>query len=67
MAPYVLLIWLSLLFWPLYLIFKKKKQTMKLPPSPSRLPILGNFHLLSRLLHQSYWQLSKKYGPFVLV
>ncbi|WCJ38614.1 Cytochrome P450 71B34 [Euphorbia peplus] len=69
MAPYAQFIWLSLvLVLPLsYLIFQNKKQNKKLRPSPSRLPILGNYHQLSQLLHQSYSQLSKKLGPVMLV
>ncbi|WCJ38590.1 Cytochrome P450 71B36 [Euphorbia peplus] len=73
MAPYALLIlWLLplLLVLPVYLIFQKKisyAQNKHLPPSPFRLPILGNFHQLGQLLHQSYWQLSKKHGPVMLV
>ncbi|XP_065873485.1 cytochrome P450 71B10-like [Euphorbia lathyris] len=68
MAPYAPFIWLSLLLvLPLYLMFKKKKQNKKLPPTPFTLPILGNWHQLSQLLHQSYSQLSKKHGPVMLV
>ncbi|XP_065875819.1 cytochrome P450 71B34-like [Euphorbia lathyris] len=68
MDPYTTFVWLSLLLLlPLYLIFKKNKHNKKLPPGPSRLPILGNLHQLSQLVHQSYWQLSKKYGPVMLL
>ncbi|XP_065873437.1 cytochrome P450 71B37-like [Euphorbia lathyris] len=68
MAAYAPLILLSLLLLlPLYLIFKNNKQNKKLPPGPSRLPILGNLHQLSQLVHQSYSQLSKKYGPVMLL
>ncbi|WCJ38587.1 Cytochrome P450 71B34 [Euphorbia peplus] len=67
MASYAQFIWFSLfLILPLYLILNKK-QNKKLPPSPSRLPIFGNLHQLSDLLHQSYWQLSKKHGPVMLL
>ncbi|XP_065874668.1 cytochrome P450 71B36-like [Euphorbia lathyris] len=66
--PYAPFIWLSLLLIPpLYLTFKKKKQNKQLPPTPSTLPILGNWHQLGQLIHQSYCQLSKKYGPVMLL
>nr|ALG05123.1 cytochrome P450 [Sinopodophyllum hexandrum] len=38
-----------------------------LPPSPPRLPIIGNFHQLGTLLHRSLGALSKKYGPLMLL
>ncbi|KAI3809403.1 hypothetical protein L1987_25375 [Smallanthus sonchifolius] len=38
----------------------------KLPPSPPKLPIIGNLHkLLGKPRHQALWQLSKQYGPIM--
>ncbi|KAL2933256.1 Cytochrome P450 71A22 [Bienertia sinuspersici] len=37
------------------------------PPSPPRLPILGNFHQLGKLPHHSLRALSKKYGDLILI
>ena len=63
---------LLLLLLPLiFLFFRKKKkgeeEDSHIPPSPPKLPILGNLHQLSELLHQSYCQLSRKYGPVMLL
>jgi cytochrome P450 len=35
----------------------------KLPPSPIALPIIGHFHLLGPIIHQSLHKLSLRYGP----
>lgn len=57
----LLLAIISFFFWKL--MMKKRK---RLPPGPTRLPILGNFLTLRK--HQSPWDLyhlSKKYGPIM--
>ena len=64
-------LWLPLLLvLPLLLLIKKKmdERCLKnLPPSPPKLPIIGNLHQLGVLPHQSMWQLSKKYGSVMLL
>uniref|UniRef100_A0A7N0ZYQ9 Cytochrome P450 n=1 Tax=Kalanchoe fedtschenkoi TaxID=63787 RepID=A0A7N0ZYQ9_KALFE len=44
---------------------EKKKKQFNLPPSPPRLPIIGNLHQLTTMPHQSFRALSDKHGPIV--
>ncbi|KAI3793667.1 hypothetical protein L1987_36287 [Smallanthus sonchifolius] len=47
---------------------KSNKSSMVVPPSPPKLPIIGNLHqLLAKSRHEALWQLSKEYGPVMQI
>nr|TKR59029.1 cytochrome P450 71B36-like [Populus alba] len=51
----------------MFLLIRKKQNKQQIPPTPPRLPIIGNLHQLGDLSHRSLWQLPKKYGPVMLL
>ncbi|KAI5071004.1 hypothetical protein GOP47_0013255 [Adiantum capillus-veneris] len=44
---------------------KHSKSNKRLPPRPPGLPLIGHLHLLGKNPHQSFYELSKKYGPLM--
>nr|AXL93712.1 Cytochrome P450 [Tanacetum cinerariifolium] len=55
-----------LVFSSLFLyLLSKRKQKHLLPPSPPSLPVVGHLHHLGPLIHQSFHNLSTRYGPLI--
>ena len=61
--------WLPLIlfFSLLFIILKEKvaanRKKGNFPPTPPKLPFIGNLHQLGKLPHRSLWRLSQRYGP----
>ncbi|XP_059300532.1 cytochrome P450 71A9-like [Lycium ferocissimum] len=67
------LVFLKLLACVLFFLFlilsftKRKNKVKNLPPSPRKLPILGNLHQIGKLPHRSLQKLSNEYGDFIFL
>ncbi|XP_028959896.1 cytochrome P450 CYP736A12-like [Malus domestica] len=61
----LILVFLTFLWSLIRLINASSRQSRKLPPGPTALPIIGNLHMLGDLPHRSLQNLAKKYGPIM--
>lgn len=65
---YSFILLLPLILLPLYFFIKFNHQNKhNNPPSPPKLPIIGNLHQLGKPPHRILHELSQKYGPIMLL
>ncbi|KAK4572657.1 hypothetical protein RGQ29_030902 [Quercus rubra] len=66
-TPFHVLLFFVLLLSFVYIFKHFRSGKPKFPPSPPKLPIIGNLHQLGTLPHCSLHALSKKYGPIMFL
>ncbi|XP_042011777.1 cytochrome P450 736A117-like [Salvia splendens] len=67
MSILLILITLFLSSWMLKKYILNHHPSNKQPPSPPKLPVIGNLHQLSALTHRSLQTLGAKHGPVMLL
>ncbi|KAH6812526.1 cytochrome P450 [Perilla frutescens var. frutescens] len=58
---------ISFILLALFLLRRRSAPQKTLPPSPRKLPIIGNLHQLGKYPHRSLQSLSKRYGQLMLL
>ncbi|KAL8529923.1 hypothetical protein ACS0TY_007113 [Phlomoides rotata] len=64
LLPFLISLFLS---WCITKRLRKSTEKKNLPPSPSKLPIIGNLHQIGLLPHRNLLSLARKHGPLMLL